>query len=101
MDNQLVFDLFSLVIEASEVLNKDQEFAQELAGLRAQLPPMQIGQHGQLQEWLKDWDSPDDKHRHVSHLYGLHPGNQISPYRHPELDRKSTRLNSSHVAISY
>lgn len=85
MDNQLVFDLFSLVIEASDVLNKDQEFAQELAGLRAQLPPMQIGQHGQLQEWLKDWDSPDDKHRHVSHLYGLHPGNQISPYRHPEL----------------
>jgi len=85
MDNQLVFDLFSLVIEASQVLDRDHDLARELAALKAQLPPMQIGQHGQLQEWLHDWDSPDDKHRHVSHLYGLHPSNQISPYRHPEL----------------
>ncbi|MDQ2077811.1 glycoside hydrolase family 95 protein [Marinimicrobium sp. ABcell2] len=85
MDNQLVFDLFSLVMEASDVLNKDKDFALELAALREQLPPMQIGQYGQLQEWLQDWDSPDDKHRHVSHLYGIHPSNQISPYRHPEL----------------
>jgi alpha-L-fucosidase 2 len=46
---------------------------------------MQIGQYNQLQEWLYDWDNPEDKHRHVSHLYGLHPGNQISPYRTPEL----------------
>jgi alpha-L-fucosidase 2 len=46
---------------------------------------MQIGQHGQLQEWLQDWDNPDDKHRHVSHLYGVYPGNQISPFRTPEL----------------
>ncbi len=85
MDNQLVFDLFSLVIEASQVLERDQEFAQKLKTLRDRLPPMQIGQHGQLQEWLEDWDSPDDKHRHVSHLYGLHPSNQISPYRTPKL----------------
>ena len=46
---------------------------------------MQIGRWGQLQEWMHDWDSPDDKHRHVSHLYGLFPSNQISPYRTPEL----------------
>jgi alpha-L-fucosidase 2 len=46
---------------------------------------MQIGQYGQLQEWIKDWDKPDDKHRHISHLYGLYPANQISPYRNPEL----------------
>ncbi len=85
MDNQLMFDLFSLVMEASEVLDQDAEFAAELERLRAQLPPMQIGQYGQLQEWLEDWDSPEDKHRHVSHLYGLHPSNQISPYRTPEL----------------
>lgn len=85
MDNQLVFDLFSLVMEASNVLERDQTFAKELKALRERLPPMQIGQHGQLQEWLQDWDSPEDKHRHISHLYGLHPSNQISPYRTPEL----------------
>src|SRR5690606_18097102 len=85
MDNQLVFDLFTLVIDAARVLERDADFAAHLSELRDRLPPMQIGRHGQLQEWLKDWDSPDDKHRHVSHLYGLHPGNQISPYRHPAL----------------
>src|SRR5690606_16952379 len=85
MDNQLVFDLFSNVIDTAELLQIDLEFAQELRQLRAQLPPMQIGRHGQLQEWLEDWDDPNDKHRHVSHLYGLHPGNQISPLRTPEL----------------
>ncbi|UTF59475.1 glycoside hydrolase N-terminal domain-containing protein [Gilvimarinus sp. DA14] len=85
IDNQLIFDLFNLVIEASHALEQDQSFAQELAQLRDQLPPMQIGQHGQLQEWLDDWDSPSDKHRHVSHLYGLHPSNQISAYRTPKL----------------
>ena len=46
---------------------------------------MQVGKHGQLQEWLDDWDSPTDKHRHVSHLYGLFPANQISPFRNPQL----------------
>lgn len=85
MDNQLVFDLFSLVIDAARLLERDADFAAHLSELRDRLPPMQIGRHGQLQEWLQDWDSPDDKHRHVSHLYGLHPGNQISPYRHPAL----------------
>jgi alpha-L-fucosidase 2 len=49
------------------------------------LPPMQIGQHGQLQEWLEDLDNPNDKHRHISHLYGLYPAGQISPYKNPEL----------------
>ena len=53
--------------------------------LNSPLPPMQIGQYGQLQEWIKDWDNPKDKHRHVSHLYGLHPSNQISPFKNPEL----------------
>ena len=85
IDNQLIFDLFNLVIEATQVLGQDQDFAKQLAPLRDQLPPMQIGQHGQLQEWLDDWDDPNDKHRHVSHLYGLHPSNQISAYRTPKL----------------
>lgn len=85
MDNQLVFDLFDLVINASKILNTDHAFAQEIKQLQAQLPPMQIGRFGQLQEWYEDWDEPTDHHRHISHLYGLYPSNQISPIRTPEL----------------
>lgn len=85
MDNQLVFDLFSKTIRAAELLGTDRAFADTLRTLRAQLPPMQIGQHGQVQEWLQDVDDPQDQHRHISHLYGLFPGGQISPYRTPEL----------------
>ncbi len=85
MDSQLVFDAFSNVIAASDVLGVDAELAEELRAARDRLPPMHIGRYGQLQEWLQDWDRPDDDHRHVSHLYGLHPGNQISPFRTPEL----------------
>lgn len=85
MDNQLVFDVFSNVIKASRVLNEDTKLADTLKLLRSKLPPMQIGRFGQLQEWLQDWDRPGDKHRHASHLYGLYPGNQVSPYKNPEL----------------
>lgn len=85
MDNQLLFDLFTSVIKAADVLDVDDELADTLRQLRAELPPMQTGRFGQLQEWMHDWDNPEDRHRHVSHLYGLHPGNQISPYRTPEL----------------
>jgi alpha-L-fucosidase 2 len=85
MDNQLAFELFSNVINAAKILNTDQDFAGKLAAARKRLPPMQIGQYSQLQEWLHDLDSPTDKNRHVSHLFGLYPGNQISPYRTPEL----------------
>lgn len=85
MDNQLVFDLFTKTIKAAEILKTDKEFAGKLTETLKRLPPMQIGKWGQLQEWMFDWDSKDDKHRHVSHLYGLYPSNQISPYRTPEL----------------
>ncbi|MCB0588543.1 MAG: glycoside hydrolase family 95 protein [Phaeodactylibacter sp.] len=85
MDNQLVFDLFRHTIEAGEILGRGQAFSDTLAALIKRLPPMQIGQHAQLQEWINDWDNPEDKHRHVSHLYGLYPSNQISPYRTPAL----------------
>jgi alpha-L-fucosidase 2 len=85
MDNQIVFDVFSTVIQASVILGKDRAFADSLATLRSQLPPMQIGRHGQLQEWLDDVDDPNDHHRHISHLYGLYPSNQISAHRTPEL----------------
>ncbi|MDB5032285.1 glycoside hydrolase family 95 protein [Mucilaginibacter sp.] len=85
MDNQLAFDIFSEVIDAAKILNIDKEFADKLIAARKRLPPMQIGQYSQLQEWLHDLDSPTDHNRHVSHLYGLYPSNQISPYRTPEL----------------
>lgn len=85
MDNQLVFDVFSNIIHASKVLGIDKAFADSLRVMRDRLPPMQVGQHGQLQEWLHDWDRTGDKHRHVSHLYGLYPSNQISPFSQPEL----------------
>ncbi|WP_258103449.1 glycoside hydrolase family 95 protein [Marinoscillum sp. MHG1-6] len=85
MDNQLVFDVFSNVMSAVEVLGNEPEFKEIISAKRAQLPPMQIGQLSQLQEWLKDWDRADDKHRHVSHLYGLYPSNQISPFSDPKL----------------
>ncbi|MBE7174263.1 MAG: glycoside hydrolase family 95 protein [Williamsia sp.] len=93
MDNQIVFDVFSNAIRAAAALNQDGAFADTLRTMIAKLPPMQIGQHGQLQEWLQDWDRPDDKHRHISHLYGLFPSNQISPYGNPQLfDAAKTSL---------
>jgi alpha-L-fucosidase 2 len=85
MDNQLVFDLFTKTIKAAKILNTDKELIGKLDAVLKRLPPMQIGKWGQLQEWMYDWDKQDDKHRHVSHLYGLFPSNQISPYRTPEL----------------
>lgn len=85
MDNQLIFDLWNSVITTSELLGIDKEFACRLKERLKEMPPMQIGHWGQLQEWMFDWDSPEDKHRHVSHLYGMFPSNQISPFRTPEL----------------
>jgi len=85
MDNQLVFDVFSNSVMAARILKADASFRDTLEKMLLRLPPMQVGQYGQLQEWLQDWDKPNDRHRHVSHLYGLYPSNQISPYRNPEL----------------
>ena len=85
MTNQIIFELFSTTITAAEILKKDAAFTDTLKQLRSRLSPMHIGRHGQLQEWLDDVDDPDDHHRHISHLYGLFPSNQISPYRTPEL----------------
>lgn len=85
MDNQLIFDLWNQIITASQILGTDQEYAKHLEGRLKEMAPMQVGRWGQLQEWMYDWDNPNDVHRHVSHLYGLFPSNQISPYRTPEL----------------
>lgn len=85
MDNQLLFDLFTKTKEASEILNVDSGFRIKLDEVIKRLPPMQIGKHSQLQEWIEDLDNPKDDHRHVSHLYGVFPSNQISPFTAPEL----------------
>ena len=85
MDNQLLFDLFTKTIRAAALLNTDAEFVTKAITTLKRLPPMQIGKWGQLQEWMYDWDNPDDKHRHISHLYGMFPSNQISAYRTPQL----------------
>ena len=86
MDNQIVFDVLSNTLKAMNVLREnDEAYAQRLQQAISQLPPMQIGRYGQLQEWLQDGDDPKDEHRHISHLYGLYPSNQISPYSHPDL----------------
>ncbi|MHC4251361.1 MAG: glycosyl hydrolase family 95 catalytic domain-containing protein [Planctomycetota bacterium] len=84
MDHQIIRGLFSDCIAASEVLGVDEDFRAKLADMRARIAPNLIGRHGQLQEWLEDKDSPGNKHRHVSHMWGLHPGREITPAT-PEL----------------
>ena len=85
MDNQIAFDVLSQALQAAKVLERDSVLAEQLRFALQNLPPMQIGRYGQLQEWLIDADDPKDEHRHISHLYGLYPSNQISPYTHPDL----------------
>ena len=84
MDNQIAFDVLSQTLQAAKVLGDSSQFSILNFQLK-NLPPMQIGRYGQLQEWLIDADDPKDEHRHISHLYGLYPSNQISPYSHPDL----------------
>ena len=85
MDNQIAFDVLSATAQAAKILGKDNSQLSTLNSQLSKLPPMQIGRYGQLQEWLIDADDPRDEHRHISHLYGLYPSNQISPYSHPDL----------------
>ena len=85
MDMSILRQLFSDLIASSEALNEDLDFRAELIAAREKLYPFHIGQYGQLQEWFRDWDDPADKHRHISHLFSLYPGNQISVFETPEL----------------
>ncbi len=103
MDNQIVFDVFSTAIRAAEILKVDEALRDTLRDMRSKLPPMHIGRHNQLQEWLDDIDDPNDRHRHVSHLYGLFPSNQISPYRTPELfaAARNTLLHRGDVSTGW
>ncbi len=85
MDNQIAFDALSSVLQAATILGCDSVYRLRLSDAIAALPPMKVGRYGQLQEWQDDLDDPKDEHRHISHLYGLYPSNQISPFSHPEL----------------
>ncbi len=85
MDTEIVWDLFTNCMEASKLLGVDEAFCNRLAKTRDRLPPLQIGKHGQLQEWLEDYDEPEPGHRHMSHLFALHPGRQITLRGTPRL----------------
>ncbi|NDW17881.1 glycoside hydrolase family 95 protein [Dysgonomonas sp. 216] len=91
MDNQMVFDLLSNTIEASNFLEDNDRFTDTLKHILTKLPPMQVGKWGQLQEWMEDWDNTADHHRHVSHLWGLYPGSQISFVNSPLLFNAAKR----------
>ena len=84
MDHQIIRALFANTAEAARVLGKDAEFAAKLDAMRKEIAPNLVGKHKQLQEWVEDRDDPNNKHRHVSHLWGVYPGSEITPAQ-PEL----------------
>jgi alpha-L-fucosidase 2 len=85
MDIQILKDLFSYYGKATEILNKDREYADKVLNARERLVPSQVGKDGTLQEWMEDFGQLEDKHRHFSHMYGLFPGNVLSIAKTPEL----------------
>ena len=91
MDISIIYDLFSNCIEASQVLGIDEAFQARLIGARSRLLPLQVGSRGQLQEWAEDHQEAEVHHRHISHMFGLHPGRQILPGEMPDLTRAVRR----------
>ncbi|MFJ1539974.1 glycosyl hydrolase family 95 catalytic domain-containing protein [Micromonospora chalcea] len=91
MDNQILRDLFDAAARASEVLGVDTTFRSQVRTARDRLPPSRVGSRGNVQEWLADWVETERTHRHVSHLYGLHPGNQITKRGTPALYEAARR----------
>ncbi|MEO8373525.1 MAG: glycoside hydrolase family 95 protein, partial [Candidatus Solibacter sp.] len=85
MDREIVRGLFGETIAAAKALGVDADFQQRLADLRPKIAPLAIGKHGQLQEWMEDVDDPKNEHRHVSHLWAVYPGSEITPYGTPDL----------------
>jgi len=99
MDNMIVRDLFTSTMRAAEILKVDEAFRAEVQKAAARLPETKIGKHGQIMEWLEDYDEPEEGHRHISQCYGLHPSDQISPHPPPELAtaaRKTIERRLSH-----
>jgi alpha-L-fucosidase 2 len=85
MDHQIVRGLFGAVIAASEILDTDPDLRERLREMRKRIAPNQVGKYGQLQEWLEDKDDPKNQHRHQSHLWGVYPGAEITPWGTPSL----------------
>ncbi len=85
MDSQIIRELFSNTVEAAKILEIDRKFADSLSADIKRLPPIQISKDGRIMEWLEEYAEVDPHHRHVSHLYALHPGNEISPTLTPDL----------------
>jgi len=99
MDNQILREHFDACAAAAKELGVDAAFAQQVAAARARLAPAPVGRYGQIQEWLEDWDDPKDKHRHVSQLYGLYPGCEITPDTTPDLV-KAARVTLEHRGLA-
>ncbi|NJL70737.1 MAG: hypothetical protein HC888_03555 [Candidatus Competibacteraceae bacterium] len=93
-------EILKSALHMAEVLGIEDERTAQYSSVMDNLLPYQIGQHGQLQEWYEDWDNPKDKHRHVSHLIGLHPGSQISPLTTPELAQATRTTLSQRSGMS-
>ena len=85
MDNQIIRDVLNYTIEASKILGVDEDVRAKMEATVKRLPPTKTGKYGQITEWLQDWDDPNNKNRHISHLYGLFPSAQITPEETPDL----------------
>lgn len=92
MDMEIVADVFDQAVEAATILGVDEDFRRRVTEARARLAPMKIGANGELQEWQEDWPQSEESHRHVSHLYALYPGNQISRRDTPELAKAAAAV---------
>lgn len=91
MDNQIIRELFTRCIESANILQQDQAWVSQLQEALSLIPDIAVGKHGQIQEWNKDYDELEPGHRHISHLFALHPGSQITPKMTPEL-AKAARI---------
>jgi alpha-L-fucosidase 2 len=91
VDQQIVRYLFGAVIEASRILNEDEAFRKELMNMRPRLAPTRVGSDGRVMEWLEEYEEPEPTHRHVSHLWGLYPGNEITLEETPQLAEASRK----------
>ena len=94
IDMQICRELFNACISTSEILKIDQQWAKELKAIIPQLAPNQIGKNGDLNEWINDWADAEPRHRHVSHLYGLHPYDEITPWETPDLSKAAMKTLS-------
>jgi alpha-L-fucosidase 2 len=91
MSTQIVYDIFTITAKAAKILDIDKEFGERIMEKRSALTPMRVGKEGQLLEWIEEYKETDPQHRHVSHLYGLFPSNQISPATTPTLSEAAKK----------